>query len=107
VSSAGTPVPGEYVIGWIKRGPSGVIKTNREDALATVETVREDAAAGKLDSVVFARDPDSWVRDRVPGVVTWAGWQAIDDHETMRGQAQGRPRVKLVRVPEMVAIGRR
>jgi ferredoxin--NADP+ reductase len=107
VDAAGTPLPGEYAVGWIKRGPSGVIGTNKKDALATVEKVREDAAAGKLDAVEIAGDPDSWVRDRVPGLVTWAGWQAIDDHETTRGQAQGRPRVKLVRVPEMVAIGRR
>ena len=46
----------------------------------------------------------AWLRARVPGLVTWGGWQAIDAHERARGAPAGRPRVKLVRVPEMLAV---
>ena len=52
-------------------------------------------------------DAEAWLRERVPGLVTWADWQAIDAHETSAGEAQGRPRVKLVRVPEMLAVAER
>jgi ferredoxin--NADP+ reductase len=45
---------------------------------------------------------EDWLSERVPGLVTWAGWRAIDEHETALGESQGRPRVKLVRVPHML-----
>jgi ferredoxin/flavodoxin---NADP+ reductase len=101
----GEPIPGEYVVGWIKRGPSGVIGTNKKDAGETVARLIEDADAGRLN-VPTNPDRDAvepWLRARVPALVTWDGWKAIDAHEVALGHPQGRPRVKLVRVPEMLA----
>jgi ferredoxin--NADP+ reductase len=102
----GSPLPGEYAVGWIKRGPSGVIGTNKKDAADTVARIREDAEAGKLNQPAHP-DPDavgSWLRERVPGLVSWDGWGAIDEHETGLGEPHGRPRVKIVRVEEMTRI---
>jgi ferredoxin--NADP+ reductase len=100
------PLPGEYVVGWIKRGPSGVIGTNKKDATDTCEKVLADAGEGRLNEPA---DPDpaaieALLRGRVAGLVSWEGWRAIDAHETSRGEPQGRPRVKVVRVPEMLAV---
>ncbi len=103
----GAPLPGEYAVGWIKRGPSGVIGTNKKDAAETVAHVLADAAAGALNQPRADVDPEaieSWLAIRVAGLVTWGGWSAIDAHEQQSGKPHGRPRVKLVRVPEMVAI---
>ena len=102
----GDPLPGEYAVGWIKRGPSGVIGTNKKDASDTVARLLEDAEAGRLNE---PPQPDreaieAWLRSNVPGLVTWEGWQAIDRHETGLGEPQGRPRVKLVRVNDMIAV---
>jgi ferredoxin--NADP+ reductase len=102
----GERLPGEYAVGWIKRGPSGVIGTNKKDAGETVARLIEDAEAGRLNepSTPAADGVEPWLRERVPGLVTWAGWQAIDEHEVALGDPLGRPRVKLVRVPEMLAV---
>jgi ferredoxin/flavodoxin---NADP+ reductase len=105
----GRPIPGEYAVGWIKRGPSGVIGTNKKDAADTVARVLEDREAGRLNEP-STPDPEaieSWLRGRVAGLVTWRGWEAIDRHETSLGEPQSRPRVKVVRVPEMIAIAER
>jgi ferredoxin/flavodoxin---NADP+ reductase len=93
-------------VGWIKRGPSGVIGTNKKDAADTVARVVDDAEAGRLNDPVSpdAEDVEGWLRECVPGLVTWEGWQAIDAHEQTLGEPHGRPRVKLVRVPEMIAV---
>src|SRR6185436_2318550 len=79
-SPDGTPLPGEYAAGWIKRGPSGVIGTNKKDAADTIARLLEDAAAGRLnDPAEPDRDAvEPWLRSRVPRLVTWAGWTAID-----------------------------
>jgi ferredoxin--NADP+ reductase len=100
----GQVVPGEYVSGWIKRGPSGVIGTNKPDSVETTEMLLEDMAAGKLPS------PDQPNRDaldkllagRGVRVVTYADWQRLDQIETARGAEQGRPRVKFTSVQEML-----
>jgi ferredoxin--NADP+ reductase len=99
----GEPRPGEYVVGWVKRGPSGVIGTNKKDAADTVARILEDREAGRLNvpTDAGAETTAAWLAERVPDLVTWAGWQAIDAHETALGSPQGRPRVKLVRVPHM------
>jgi ferredoxin--NADP+ reductase len=108
-SEDGEPIPGEYAVGWIKRGPSGVIGTNKKDAADTLGRLFEDAEAGRLgDPANPRRDAiEPWLRSRVAGLVTWDGWQAIDAHEVGLGEPQGRPRVKLVRVPEMIAVAER
>jgi ferredoxin/flavodoxin---NADP+ reductase len=105
----GTPIPGEYVVGWIKRGPSGVIGTNKKDASDTVARLLEDAEAGTLNEPAAAdgEGVEQWLRSQVPGLVTWDGWQEIDRHETTTGEPHGRPRVKLVSVAEMQRIAGR
>jgi ferredoxin--NADP+ reductase len=105
---SGAPHRGEYVTGWIKRGPSGVIGTNKKDSADTVARIVEDAEAGKLNE---PSRPDSdeiaaWLAERAPDAVTWEGWQAIDEHETAAGEPHGRPRVKLVRLGDLVAASK-
>jgi ferredoxin/flavodoxin---NADP+ reductase len=102
-------VPGSYAVGWIKRGPSGVIGTNKKDAQETVDNLVADASAGKLPSPAAAADPDSVVQlltERAPDHVTFEGWQGIDVAEQERGKPLGRPRVKFVRVDEMLDAAR-
>jgi ferredoxin/flavodoxin---NADP+ reductase len=104
----GEQLRGEYVVGWIKRGPSGVIGTNKKDAAETVAQVVADAERGALadPGSEDAESVAAWLSDRVPGAVTWAGWQAIDEHERGLGEPHGRPRVKLVRLAELVSVSR-
>ncbi len=108
-------VPGEYVVGWAKRGPSGVIGTNKADAAATVALMREDRDAGVVtgslrkgaDPVAAkpGRDTDLAALLERRGVhwVDNAGWERLDACETALGKAQGRPRVKFCTVGEMLA----
>jgi len=102
----GTAV-GEYAVGWIKRGPSGVIGTNKKDAADTVARIVEDAEAGRLlePAQPDAADTAAWLLGSSAGAVEWAGWQAIDAHERSLGEPAGRPRVKLVRMAELIEAG--
>jgi len=91
------PVPGMYVSGWIKRGPSGVIGTNKKDGTETGTAMVEDVAAG---AVLAPSDPDprtlnGLIRSRRPDVVTYGDWTRLDQMELERGEAEGRPRVKF------------
>jgi ferredoxin--NADP+ reductase len=96
--------PGVYVAGWIKRGPSGVIGTNKPDAAETAEAILADAAAGALPTPPAGTEElDALVAGRQPDLVTWAGWQKLGSHEAARGKPAGRPRSKLVRVADMLA----
>jgi ferredoxin--NADP+ reductase len=109
VDDAGT-CRGEYAVGWIKRGPSGVIGTNKKDASDTVARIVEDSEAGALGEP-SPEDADAeaiagWLRERVPDLVTWGDWEAIDAHESALGQPSGRPRVKLVRLAELIEASR-
>ena len=92
----GTHQVGEYVSGWIKRGPSGVIGTNKKDAQDTVDKILADAAAGRVNRPL-SDDVDAMLATHAPHAVTWEGWLAIDAIETAAGEASdpGRPRVKL------------
>lgn len=96
VDVEGTHQVGEYVSGWIKRGPSGVIGTNKKDSQDTVSKILEDAAAGRLNQPV-SDDIEGMIETHCEHVVTWEGWQAIDAVETAAGEASapGRPRVKI------------
>ncbi|MGB0092908.1 MAG: FAD-dependent oxidoreductase [Solirubrobacteraceae bacterium] len=99
---------GEYVVGWIKRGPTGVIGTNKKDAADTVAKVLEDADAGALNEPAHP-DADAaavWISQRVPTAVTWEGWLAIDEQERRAGEPYGRPRVKLVKHSELLDAAR-
>jgi len=105
LDEGGAPIPGLYCAGWIKRGPTGVIGTNKKDATETVERLLEDAresrlparAGGTIDEVLADRDAE---------VVMYAGWEAIDALERSRGEPHGRPRVKLCSWDELLAAAR-
>lgn len=100
---------GEYTSGWIKRGPSGVIGTNRKDATDTVAHLIRDAGAGELPAAAQASraDVDALLQQRGVDVYTFADWQALDTHEQAQGQAQGRPRAKVVHRHEMLGHRRK
>jgi ferredoxin--NADP+ reductase len=95
-----------YCAGWIKRGPSGVIGTNKKDATETVELLLEDARAGRLggrDSGDLAQLLD----ERGAEYVEHEGWEAIDAAERAAGEPLGRPRVKLTAWDRLLEAGRR
>jgi ferredoxin--NADP+ reductase len=99
------PLVGEYTAGWIKRGPSGVIGTNKPDAAETVALMLEDLAAGRT---LEPAEPspvalERLVRQRQPQYVSYPDWLRLDALEIAQGRAGGRPRVKFTRVDEMLA----
>lgn len=95
---------GAYVAGWIKRGPTGFIGTNKSCAAQTVHQLVDDYNAGLLtDPVHKASALEKLVRTRQPAMVDAAGWQAIDAAEIARG-GEDRPRDKFTSVAEMVAV---
>jgi len=98
---AGITVPGCYVAGWIKRGPTGVIGTNKPDAIETVECMLEDLSGG-THLLPERTDIDAFIRMRQPEVFSYADWRALGEMEAARGQASGRPRVKFTSVREMI-----
>ncbi|MGI8505503.1 MAG: FAD-dependent oxidoreductase [Solirubrobacteraceae bacterium] len=110
LDDSGAPCSGEYVVGWIKRGPSGVIGTNKKDATDTVARIVQDAEGGGLNRPAAGKDAAatiaSWLAERVPDHVTWEGWEAIDAYESSLGEPVGRPRVKLVRIEELIRASR-
>jgi ferredoxin/flavodoxin---NADP+ reductase len=94
---------GEYVVGWIKRGPSGVIGTNKLCATGTVAAILADRDGGRLNPNA-ACTPDTraaMLLSRAHSTVDWRGWQAIDHAELEAGQEGSRPRVKFVRRDDM------
>lgn len=97
-------VPGLYVAGWIKRGPSGIIGTNKPDSVETVEMLLTDAREG---STWHPEDPDGdavvkLLEERRPDFVSFEDWQTLDQLEIERGEAAGRPRLKFSRIKEML-----
>jgi ferredoxin--NADP+ reductase len=100
----GAQIPGLYVAGWIKRGPSGVIGTNKPDAQETVKLMLEDSASREPCE---NRSPDSIVellKQREVDFVDFARWERINAHEVAQGEAEGRPRVKLPTAEDMLKI---
>ena len=109
--ATGAPCPGEYVVGWIKRGPTGVIGTNKKDAQQTVDAILADLSArgNGAGGVLAPEHPDAEAIERLlaarkPDLVPYEGWREIDRHERSRGERQGRPRVKLTRIEEMLRV---
>jgi len=103
----GEHVPGLYCTGWIKRGPSGVIGTNKKDATETVALLLEDEAAGRLPRHGATADAvDALLAERDVTPVLYEGWTAIDEVERGRGGEQGRPRVKLCTWDELLDASR-
>jgi ferredoxin--NADP+ reductase len=97
--------PGEYVVGYVKRGPSGVIGTNKKDAGETFAKIMEDALAGRLNTPTAqcAGQTAELFARHVPGCIGWQGWQAIDTAERAAGRPLGRDRVKLVQRADLFA----
>ncbi len=102
----GAVVRGEYVAGWIKRGPTGIIGTNKPDAAETVEAMLADVAAGMtLSPALPQREAvDALLIDRGLRFVTFEDWSRLDEAERAEGERRGRPRVKIVRVEDMLRI---
>ncbi|CAM2959402.1 ferredoxin [Mycobacterium intermedium] len=99
------PVVGAYVAGWIKRGPTGFIGTNKSCSLETVQALVADFNDGKLaDPQVEPLALDRLVRQRQSDVIDSAGWRAIDAAEIARGIGDGRPRNKFTDVADMLAV---
>jgi ferredoxin/flavodoxin---NADP+ reductase len=116
----GQPIIGVYAAGWIKRGPSGVIGTNRKCARDTAQALLADHAAGRLvdpdanagraantacaDVADAAESLRELIARRQQAAVDYAGWKAIDAHERSAGGRHGRPRVKLVRIADLIQV---
>jgi ferredoxin--NADP+ reductase len=105
----GAPVPGVYAVGWIKRGPTGILGTNKRDAQETASCLAEDLRQGALPTPPSpSREAvDALLAQRRPDVVTVDGWRAIDAHELERGRDAQRPRVKLASRDELIAAASR
>ena len=99
------PLVGQYTAGWIKRGPTGVIGTNKPDAAETVEAMLADAREGKLLSPAnaTAAAAEALVQSHNVRIVTYDDWRRLDALELSHGKEQGRPRVKFTRVDDMLA----
>ena len=100
--SGGDLVPGLYVAGWIKRGPTGIIGTNKKCAVGTVASLLEDLPS--LPVPAGASDVGQLLNDRGVEVVTIEGWRAIDARERDRGQERGRPRQTIASRDELMEI---
>lgn len=109
VSEDDQPVTGLYTAGWIKRGPTGVIGTNKTCAQETVKMMVEDLKAGKIlePGKPAISEAAALVSERAPDAISYADWQKIDEAETSKGEAQGRPRVKFTSKADVLAeLGR-
>jgi ferredoxin--NADP+ reductase len=97
----------EYVVGWIKRGPSGVIGSNKKDSADTVATLLADLEGRELGEVGGDHGDTlvEWLLSRQPKLITDDHWKLIDAHERGAGEPHGRPRVKLTSVAELLRIG--
>jgi ferredoxin/flavodoxin---NADP+ reductase len=102
----GEVVAGEYVVGWAKRGPSGLIGNNKPDSAATVESMLADLETlpGISDDQRNPAQIEAFLRERGVDYVTYKDWKILDQYEIACGTPHGRPRVKLTTVPEMLAV---
>ncbi len=100
----GAPAPGSYVVGWIKRGPTGILGENKPDSARVVQHLMEDVPKLKP-----CEKPDTdallaSIRERGVRIVTLEDWHKIDQAEIERGQAVGKPRERFTRIDEMLAV---
>ena len=104
----GEPLPGVYAVGWIKRGPTGILGTNKRDAEETARCLAEDLAAKRLPAPPYPEPEriEALLVERKPDIVRVEGWRAIDGHELERGRLEQRPRVKLSSRDELLAAAR-
>ena len=95
--------PGEYVAGWIKRGPNGIIGTNKPDAQETVEALVEDVRDQRLRREVLPAPVfERFLAERQGEVVSFDDWKYLDAREVEKGEELGRPRLKFARVENML-----
>jgi ferredoxin--NADP+ reductase len=97
-------VPGLYTAGWIKRGPTGIIGTNRADSVATVNALLEDLPNFGATAKPGADGLQDLFEQRGVRVINYADWQKIDTAEIQRGEPVGKPREKFTRVEEILSI---
>jgi ferredoxin--NADP+ reductase len=100
----GDPLPGVYAVGWIKRGPTGILGTNKRDADETIARLAEDLRAGLLPQPAKPEREaiDALLAERCPEAIDADGWRAIDAAERARGRSEERPRVKLASRDELL-----
>jgi ferredoxin--NADP+ reductase len=104
-SLTGQPREGEYVAGWIKRGPNGIIGTNKPDAQETVEMLVEDLRAGRMRKQVLSPEVfNRFLSQRQGEVVSFDDWKFLDSREVAKGEELGRPRLKFARVENMLRV---
>lgn len=104
LDDSGATLPGLYAAGWIKRGPTGIIGTNRADSLATVNSMLADADSLDTGPKPGAEGLPSLQAGRGPRVVSFADWLTIDRAEVERGAPKGKPREKFTRIAEMLRL---
>jgi ferredoxin--NADP+ reductase len=104
--NTGEVVPGEYVVGWAKRGPTGLIGNNKPDSAATVEAMLADVPTlqGIRDDLRDLSQVVACLHERGIDYVTYHDWKMLDQYEVASGSRQGRPRVKVATVPEMMSV---
>jgi len=108
IDADSNPMTGVYVTGWIKRGPRGVIGTNKTCAQETVTNLLDHFVAGDLTAPEHDRQAlRQLLAERQPDLIDRAGWRAIDTAERERGKQQQRPRVKFISIDEMIAVSKR
>jgi ferredoxin--NADP+ reductase len=107
VDAADAPVPGLYAAGWIKRGPTGIIGTNRADSVASVKSLLADLPALPPEPRQGSKGLAPLLAARAVRPVSFAQWSAIDAEEVARGRSRGKPREKFTRVADMLACSER
>ena len=104
IAPEGDALPGVYAVGWIKRGPTGILGTNKRDAEETVTCLAEDLSALPAPPKPDRDEIDALLAERKPSLVTAEAWRAIDRHELQRGRSERRPRVKLASHDELLDV---
>ena len=101
---SGKARPREYVAGWIKRGPSGVIGTNKPDAHETVDALLHDMKVATPEPVLGGEVFGRLLRERCGHVVSYTEWERINAAEIARGEPAGRPRDKFSDIDDMIEV---
>jgi ferredoxin--NADP+ reductase len=104
VDGADVSIPGLYAAGWIKRGPTGIIGTNRADSVASVKSLLADVPTLPQDARAGSTGIAPLLAARGVRSVCYGDWQAIDTEEVARGAPKGKPREKFTRVNEMLQV---
>ncbi len=100
----GQPCPGLYVVGWIKRGPSGVLGTNKPDSAQTITSLLADLPTLPVRSLSDMSSISTLLTERGVQWVTFSDWQKLDAEEVRLGQLAGKPREKFTRIADMLTF---